>query len=153
MIKANSKGFSLVELIIAVVFVSVLAAIAVPRMNFSLTTAKGAEALAKKIATDLRRTRQLAISQAATNTAGYQLRFNGSSPYSSYDIVNLKSSSVVDSFDIDSDISCSSGSNFRFGPMGNLLSGSDNTIVITGSSVTVTVTVTSATGMVKCTQS
>ena len=151
--KTISKGFSLVELIIAVVFVSVLAAIAVPRLNFSLTTAKGAEAVASKIATDLRRTRQLAISDAAQNSSGYQLRFNGSSPYGSYDIVNLDSSSVVDSHTIDSDINCSSGSSFKFGPMGNLLSGSDSSLVIKGSKVTVTITVTSATGMIKCTQS
>ena len=146
------KGYSLVELIIAVIFVAVIAAIAVPRVNFSITTAKGAEATARKIATDLRRTRQLAIADAAENSAGYRLRMNGSSPFKSYDIVNLKTSEVVDSHTIPSGINCNTGSNFRFGPMGNLLSGSDSLLNISGDNTSLTITITSATGMIKCTE-
>lgn len=150
----NSKtnGFSLVELIIAVMFVAILAVIAVPRLNFSLTAEKDAQATAKKIATDLRRTRQLAISDAVNNTAGYRLRFNGSSPYSSYDIVNIDTSAVVDSHTIPSGVSCTTGSDFRFGPMGNLLGGSSSRIDVSGSGMSLTLTVTTATGMVKCVQ-
>ena len=145
-----NKGYSLVELIIVVIFVSVLAAIAIPRLNFSITTAKGAQATARKITTDLRRTRQLAISDAAGNTSGYQLQMNGSSPYSDYDIVNLDTSATVDSHEIDSGISCTNGSVFKFGPMGNLISGSDTQLDISGGNKSLTLTITSATGMIKC---
>jgi Tfp pilus assembly protein FimT len=147
-----NKGYSLAELVIVVVFVSALTMIAVPRMNFSIVTAKGAQALAKKIETSLRRTRQLAIADAASNTDGYQLRMNGVSPYTDYDIVNLDTSATVDSHTISSDVSCTNGSVFNFGPMGNLLSGSDSQIDIAGGDDSFTITITSATGMVKCVQ-
>jgi Tfp pilus assembly protein FimT len=147
-----NKGYTLVELIIVVVFVSAMVMIAVPRINFSITTAKGTQALAKKIATDLRRTRQLAIADAASNTSGYQLRMNGASPYTDYDIVNLKTSATVDSHTITSDISCTNGSVFEFGPMGNLLAGSDSQLDLAGGGDSFTITITSATGMAKCVQ-
>ena len=146
----QNKGYSLVELIIVVVFVSVLAMIAVPRINFSITTEKGAHALSKKITTDLRRTRQLAISDAASNTDGYQLQMNGTSPYTDYDIINLNTSTTINSHTINSDINCTNGETFNFGPMGNLLTGSDSQIDITGSDSSFTITITSATGMIKC---
>ncbi len=146
----QNKGYSLVELIIVVAFVSVLAMIAVPRINFSITTEKGAEALAKKITTDLRRTRQLAISDAASNTDGYQLRMNGTAPYTGYEIVNLSTSTTADLQSITSGISCTNGATFSFGPMGNLLAGSDSQLDITGADADYTLTITSATGMVKC---
>ena len=146
----QNKGHSFVELIFVVVLISALAMIAVPRINFSITTAKGAQVLAKKITTDLRRTRQLAISDAASNTDGYQLRMNGTSPYTDYDIVNLNTSATIDSHEITSDISCTNGATFSFGPMGNLLAGSDSQIDITGADADYTLTITSATGMVKC---
>ena len=131
--------------------VAVLTAmIAVPRINLSTTTAKGAQALAKKIVTDLRRTRRLAISDAASNASGYRIQMNGPGPYADYDIVNLNTSATVDSHTIDSEISCTNGAAFSFGPMGNLLAGSDSQIDITGADADYTLTITSATGMVKC---
>jgi Tfp pilus assembly protein FimT len=147
-----NKGNSLAELLIVVVFVSALAMIAVPRINLSITTAKGEQALAKKIVTDLRRTRRLAISDAASNTSGYRLRMNGASPYTDYDIVNLNTSVTVDSHTISSGISCTNGSVFEFGPMGNLLVGSDTQLDIAGGDDSFTITITSATGMAKCVQ-
>ena len=145
-----NKGYTLAELVIVVVFVSALAMIAVPRINLSTTTAKGAQALAKKIVTDLRRTRRLAISDAASNTSGYRIQMNGPDPYTDYDIVNLNTSATVDSHTIDSDISCTNGATFSFGPMGNLLVGSDTQLDIAGGDDSFTITITSATGMVKC---
>ena len=146
----SKKGYSLVELLIAVVLVSILAAIAVPRINFSITTAKGAEATAVKISTDLRRARGLALSDAAGNASGYRLGMNGSSPYTGYDIVNLDTSAVVESHQFDAGINVSNGSVFDFGPMGNLLGGSGSTIDVSGGSKSFTLTITTATGMVKC---
>jgi prepilin-type N-terminal cleavage/methylation domain-containing protein len=144
------KGHSLAELLIAVVLITILAAIAVPRINFSITTAKGAEAVAVKISTDLRRGRRLALSDAAGNTDGYRVRMNGASPYSGYDIVNLKTSAVLESHQFDSGINVTGGSSFDFGPMGNLLGGSGSTIDVAGGGKSFTLTITTATGMVTC---
>jgi Tfp pilus assembly protein FimT len=145
-------AYSLVELIIVVIFLGALAAIAVPRLNFSAITKQKADTTAWKIVTDLRRTRSLAISNAADNTAGFALNMTGSAPYSGYQIQNLNTSTVVDSHTIDSNINCTGSSQFKFGPLGNLLTGSGNQLVVSASGKTFTITLTSATGMVKCTE-
>jgi len=146
----SNKGHSLAELIIAVVLISILAAIAVPRINFSITTGKGAKAASAKISADLRRVRRLAISNAADNASGYRLEMKGSSPYTGYDIVDLETLSVIDSNLFDGGISVTGGSQFDFSPMGNLLVGSGSTIDISGGGRSFTITITSATGMVSC---
>ena len=145
-------AYSLVELVIVVIFLGVIAAIAVPRLNFSNISRQKADAITWKIVTDLRRTRSLAISNAANNTAGFALNMTGSAPYSGYEIQNLDTSATVDSHSIDSNISCTGSSQFRFGPLGNLLAGSDNQLVVSASGKTFTITLTTATGTVKCTE-
>ena len=145
-------AYSLVELVIVVIFLGVIAAIAVPRLNFSAITKQKADTTAWKIVTDLRRTRSLAISNAAENTAGFALNMTGSAPYSGYQIQNLNTSTVVDSHTIDSNINGTGSSQFRFGPLGNLLTGSGNQLVVSASGKTFTITLTPATGTVKCTE-
>ena len=145
-------AFSLAELVIIVMFLGIIAAIAVPRLNFSATSKQKADTIARKILTDLRRTRRLAISNAADNTDGFALNMTGSSPYSGYEIKNLQNAETVDSHTIDSDISCTGGTTFQFSPLGNLKAGSDTQLAISASGKTFTITITVATGMVKCTE-
>ena len=150
---ARQKGaFTLVELILIVLFVGILAFIVVPRMNLSAISKQKADTTARKIITDLRRTRRLAISDAANNTAGFALKMTGSSPYTGYEIENLDTAETLDSYTIDSAITCTGGSEFNFGPLGNLLTGSDTQLSVSASGKTFTITITSATGMIKCTE-
>jgi Tfp pilus assembly protein FimT len=144
-------AYSLVEMIVVVMILGAIAFIAIPRINFTGLNRKQANAVAKKIATDLRRTRTLAISYAANNTKGYNLQMIGSSPYTSYNIVDANSSSTVQTLTIDSSVSCTGGSLFKFGPLGNLLSGSSATAIsVSSGGKTYTITVISATGIVQC---
>jgi Tfp pilus assembly protein FimT len=144
-------AYSLVEMIVVVMILGAIAFIAIPRINFTGLYRKQANAIAKQIATDLRRTRTLAISYAANNTKGYYLQMVGSSPYASYKIVDTNSAATVDTLTIDSPISCTGGSLFKFGPLGNLLSGSSATpISVSSGGKTYTITVISATGIVQC---
>jgi Tfp pilus assembly protein FimT len=145
-------AYSLVELVIVVVFLGIIAALAVPRLNFSAISKQKADAVAWKIVTDLRRTRSLAISNAANNTAGFALNMTGSAPYSGYEIQNLDTSATTDSHSIDPSINCTGGNLFQFGPLGNLLTGSDNQLTVSASGKTFTITITAATGMIKCTE-
>jgi len=149
----NKTGYSLIELVVIVVFLGIIAAIAVPRLNFSATTRQKAETIARKIVTDLRRTRRLAISEAAQNTAGFALNMTGGEPYSGYEIENLDTSETVDSHSIDSNISCTGGATFEFGPLGNLKAGSDTQLTVSASGKTFTITITAATGLIKCDES
>jgi len=146
-------AFSLVELIIIVMWVGILAAIAVPRLNFAIISKQKADTLARKIVTDLRLTRRLAISDAANNTQGYKLQMVAPLPYASYEIVDCSSPpTTVDSHTIDSDVSvtCLVQPLFRFGPLGNLESGSGTEITVSAEGRSFTITLIPATGTVKC---
>jgi len=145
-------GYTLVELVVILIILGIFAAIAVPRFNFATITKKKAESRARKIVTDLRRTRGLAIQYAASNTDGYALNMTGSSPYSGYEIVNLNTSETIDTHTIDSDVSCTGGSTFEFGPLGNLKTGSDTQLTVSAEGKTFTINIISATGTVKCTE-
>lgn len=146
----QAQAFTLAELIIVVAIIAVFSAVAVPRLNYGVIWKTKADTTARKIVTDLRRTRSQAISQAATNTVGFSLNMVASAPYSSYRIENLDTSEVVDTLTIDSDVSCSGGALFKFGPLGNLLSGSNTQLTVSASGKTFTITVTQATGRVEC---
>ena len=149
---AKRAAHSLVEAIAVIMILGILTFIAIPRLNLSTFRNKQANAVAKQIVTDLRRVRTLAISYAANNTKGYNLQMIGSSPYTSYNIVDANSGSAVDTLTIDSPISCTGGSTFKFGPLGNLLSGSSaSPITVSYGGKTYTITVISATGIVECT--
>lgn len=150
MVQFKKPAYSFVEVIIVVIFLGIIAAIAVPKLNFSVTSKQQAESLSRKIVTDLRRTRMLAISNAAENNTGFALNMTGSSPYTGYEIQNLNTSEVIETFIVDSDISCTGGDNFQFGPLGNLVTGSDNQLVVSSSGKTCTISIIPATGMVKC---
>jgi len=148
----QKRAFTLIEVILVVLFLGIMAAIAIPRLSLSTLSKQKADCLAQKVVTDLRRTRRLAISDAADNTAGFRMNMTGSSPYTGYDIVDANSDETVDSQTIDSSVSCTGGNEFRFGRQGNLLSGSATQLVISAGGKTFTIDVTSATGMVKCTE-
>ncbi len=146
----QKNAFSLVELILVVIFLGILAAISMPRFSFSAISKQKADGQARKIVTDLRHTRTLAISDAANNTSGFTLNMVGPAPYTAYEIINLDTSTTVDSHNINSAVSCTGGANFGFGPLGNLLSGSDTELSVSAPGKTFTITIIPATGMVRC---
>jgi prepilin-type N-terminal cleavage/methylation domain-containing protein len=146
------QAYTLAELIIAVLLLGILTAIAVPRMNFAVLSKQKADTVARRIVTDLRRTRSLAISDAASNTAGYKLQMLGVALYDTYKIINLDTSVVIDSYSIDPRAACAGGKSFKFGPLGNLLAGSDNQLTVSAEGKIFTIDIIAATGTIKCTQ-
>ncbi len=147
--KTSDNGYSIVEMIIVVLFIGILAAVAVPRINFAIVRKQKSDTIARKIVTDLRRVRALAVSDAASNTQGFTLRMTGAAPYAGYEIVNRDTAVVVDSHIIDSAISCTGGSSFDFGPLGNL-DGADTQLTVAADGRSFTITIVPATGAVKC---
>jgi Tfp pilus assembly protein FimT len=146
----HRRAFSLAELVLIVLILAVMAFVAVPKMQFATLRRQKADAAARKIATDLKLTRRLAVCNAAVNVDGYALWMQGGPPYSQYRIKNLATLDWVDLRDIDPDVSCTGGNRFEFGPLGNLLAGSDSLLTVSAEGKSFTITVVSATGAVKC---
>ncbi len=143
------RAFTVTELLIIVVVVGVLAAIAMPRLDFSVISRRKAEVTAKRIVTDLRRTRRLAIAHAAKRSS-FKLVMTGSDAYTGYEIISSALGQVVDSYSIDPDVTCTGGQTFRFGPKGELLTDSSNPLMVSSRGKTYTIRITRETGMVEC---
>ena len=154
MISKKYRAFSFVEAIIIVLFLGIFAAIAVPRLNRAAISKHKAEAIARKIVADLRLTRRLAITDAANNTMGFELKMVGVVPYTSYKIENVKTHATVATNTVDSgvSISCPTGIRFIFGSLGNLKVGSGTGIIVSAEGKTFTITIIPATGTVKCSE-
>lgn len=147
----SQNAHTLAEMLLVVLFLAILAAMAIPRINFAIIRKHKANTLSGKIVTDLRRIRRLAITDAANNTTGYQINMLGGPPFTSYEIVNLDPpSAVMETHTIDSYVSCTGGTAFKFGPLGNLLIGDGTQLDISAEGRSFTVTVVTSTGMVKC---
>jgi hypothetical protein len=109
-----------------------------------------AEAAAWEVVTALRRTRSLAISQAAENAVGYALCVNDSSGDTICEIVDLTDSSVVDSLSIDSAVTFSGGRRFEFDMLGAVKTSSDSELNVSAEGKSLAISIVPATGMVKC---
>jgi Tfp pilus assembly protein FimT len=144
------NAHTLVEVIVIVLILGALAFIAVPRLQYSTLYRKKADTVAKRIVTDLRRTRRLAITNAATNTDGFALNRTSST----FEIEDLSDSSTVanSTFTVESNINCSGGTSFQFGPLGNLKTGSDSQLIVSSNGRSFTINIIPATGIVQCTQ-
>jgi Tfp pilus assembly protein FimT len=143
------NAHTLVELIIIVVILAAMVFIAVPRLRFAALYRKQADTVARKIVTDLRRTRQLAIANAATDPNGYALNRSDSS----FQIVDGSGAPIPNgSFTVDSKITLSGGTNFQFGPLGNLTVYDSNQLTVSANGKFFTISITPATGMIQCSE-
>lgn len=146
----KTNAHTLIEAMIIVLILGTLAFIAIPRLSFSTLYRKQADATARKIVTDMRRARLLAITNAVNNSDGFALIRSDLT----FKIEDLSDSSTVlnSTFTVDSSISCSGGTNFQFGPLGNLKAGSDSTLTISSEGKSFTISIIAATGSIQCTE-
>jgi prepilin-type N-terminal cleavage/methylation domain-containing protein len=142
-------GHTLVECITVVLILSILALVAVPRLNLGAVRGAQTDAATRQLATDLRRTRMQAIAEAAGNPAGFALVMSGASPYESYRIIDLQDSDVVASHELPAGVRCSDGQRFEFGPLGNLREGSDTQARVYSEGRAYQIQIAPATGAVK----
>lgn len=178
-VKKIKEGYTLVELVIVMLFLAAFAAIAIPRLNFAGVKKKGAELTAYKFLSELRRTRALAIANAASNPKGFGIWINptgamapdepvvytagllafGSSNtakrsrtvYYTCEIKNLMTGAIVDSQNVYDNVDIGGGTQFSFGPLGNLTSG-DTSLTISLDNVSFVINITGATGSMTCTK-
>lgn len=142
-------GHTLVEVITVVLILSILACVAVPRLNLAAVTGVTTDTAVQRIVTDLRRARAHAILHAARNPTGFALIITGGGPHRGYQIVDLRDSTVITDVDIPAGVRCSGGRRFEFGPLGNLRTGSDGDLRIVTDVRSYRVEIVPATGAVK----
>jgi Tfp pilus assembly protein FimT len=151
----HHNGFTVAELLIILLILGAVAYIAVPRLQWGAVHYLEAKTVARKLVTDLRRTRSLALRDGATNTQGFALRMTGSTPYTSYELIDLSNDEVIDTHTIDAnhvEVRSSGGRTFQFGPLGNVVSGSGTRLTVTGDGQSFTLTLVPATGSVFCSE-
>lgn len=141
-------GHTLVEVVTVVLVLSILACVAVPRLNFGAIGGARADALVERLATALRHTRALAITHAARSPEGFVLVMDDSEPRDSYRIIDKHGSAAVTTGTIGAGVRCSGGRRFEFSPLGNLQTGSDTRLQIRTQDKTYLLEITPATGAV-----
>jgi type II secretory pathway pseudopilin PulG len=135
-LKFRVGGFSQIELLVVAIFLGILAVVAVPHFNLASVNTKKDEAFVRKLTTDLRKTRQMAIANAADNSSGFWLKIVGSSPDQTYEIRNVQTNTVVETFPVDSRITFSGTTQFSFTPLGTLNPITTVQMTVTGQSKT-----------------
>jgi type II secretory pathway pseudopilin PulG len=139
------------EMLLVVIIIGILTAVAVPRFSMATVHTKQDEALIHKLTGDLRKTRMMAIANAADNSSGFQLRINTSLP-KSYEIRNLQTNQTVETFPVDSRTTFSGTTQFSFTTLGALNPTASVQLTVTGASKSWLFDVYGYTGSVKCTE-
>ena len=148
------NAHTLTELVVVVLIMGTLAMIAIPRLQCGAIKQKKLAGAAHQLVGDLRKTRSLAMRDAATNDDGYRLRLVGASPYTEYLIENADTGEEVSRTNIDPSIVVTSSPTYRFvfGRLGNMTLGGDSQINLSADGKSFTLTFVTATGAVLCTK-
>ena len=140
------KAYTVTELIVVLAVLTVLAGVAIPRLQFAALRRSQAELTGAQIVGALRLARRLAITHAAANAEGFALVVNEAD----YEVVNDQTNEVVLSETVAAGVACSNDRRFAFGPLGNLTDGSDVEMTVSADDRVVAIRVVPATGMVQC---
>ena len=132
-IVADSRGFTIIEIIMVVVLIGILAVSVVPKfMDTSAISLQGGAAMVRA---DIRYTQELAMSTHAPKTIAFTTNDT------SYTVVSQ-------TVDLPSKVSISSGATFTFNSLGEPTTGGGSSVEIQAGSSTKTITVESYTGRV-----
>ena len=132
-IVADSRGFTIIEIIMVVVLIGILAVSVVPKfMDTSAISLQGGAAM---VAADIRYTQELAMSTHSPKTI----------TFTTSDIFYTVNSQTMN---LPSRVSISSGATFTFNSLGEPTTGGGSSVEIQAGSSTKTITVESYTGRV-----
>lgn len=134
---------------VVVMFLGILAAVALPRLQFKAVQYRKVETAAYRLVADLRRVRSMALRDAATNNNGYEVKRIGN-PWTGYDIIELPNT-TIETVTIDAGITVTGDNKYDFGPLGNLTTGG-SAITVSGNGKSYSITFVPATGAVVCSE-
>ena len=134
-ILGSSQGFTLVEIILVLILVSVLSVSFLPK--FFDTGSISIEGAAAMAAADIRYTQELAMGTHSAKT----IVFTTNNTYYTVDSKNVN---------LPSHVSISSGATFTFNSLGEPTAGGGSSVTLSAGTDTKTITVESYTGRVSC---
>lgn len=143
------RGYTLVEIVTVALVLSILACIAVPRLGLDAALSARADAAVRRLVTDLRHTRALAITNAARNPDGFALVLQGDGPDRGYQIINQYDHKAVTTCTLAAGVQCRGGPRFEFGPLGNLQNGSETRLRLQTEGKAYRIEIAPATGAVE----
>lgn len=132
-VAADSRGFTIVELIMVVVLIGILAVSVVPKLLD--TTAISLQGGAAMVVADIRYTQELAMATYAPKTITFTTN------YTYYTVNSL-------TMNLPSNVSISSGATFTFNSLGEPTTGGGSSVTLSAGADTKTITVDSYTGRV-----
>jgi type II secretory pathway pseudopilin PulG len=144
----STAGFTMIEAVLVLVLIAVMGTIAIPRFAGEMLNATSAIGASRELSSDMRLCRSMAIANAGTNPTGYALKMIGTTPYPGYELVDLQTATTLSTKNFPAGVSATGDDEYRFGPLGNLLTGSGTSCTISGSGKHFQLTVTVATGSV-----
>ncbi len=144
-----SHGYTLVEVVTVALMISILTCVAVPRLDLRPVWGARVDAAVRRLVTDLRHTRALAITHAARNPRGFALVIQGTEHGCDYQIINRGDHTAATTCTLPAGIQCGGGRRFEFGPLGNLQNGSDARLRIQTEGKAYRIEIAPATGAVE----
>ncbi len=126
----RKKGFSLVEVILTLLVLGILSAVVIPRFGGNNFLGEfGLKGISSQIASDIRLTRQLAITQSDH----YLIKFNcAQKEYNIYKASALPENAIQESKKLPSNVSCSGTTQFDFYPIGNCIFSGSGLVLSSG---------------------
>jgi len=146
----TSRGYTLGELVAIVLILGILTCVAVPRLSFGILGGRQSELEARKLVTDLRRARSLAILHAATHPKGFALEIRREGGNTVCAILDVDRSEVVDSRPMATEVRCSGATRFWFSGLGSLKDCGRTSLKLSDADRAFRITVVPSTGAVRC---
>lgn len=136
------RAYTLIEILFVIVFLGIMAVMALPRLSTSLIVKMRVKTSAQNLISGIRLTRRLAV----TNNENHRLSVNSSNnEYIVYDSSNVQ---VGNTEYIDSEVIISADKDFIFESLGNLSALSDTDVSLTSSTKQADISLVVATGRV-----